>query len=224
MTRAKVALVTAAVVAGGAALLWCMMAYTPMRRFLPGTLRGDLRAQYVEAALRLDSLEHSARMTEVYLTNLMTIMREDFDGQSPVTSLEAVPEAGADSLLAATEAEKAFLQRYEDEARFNLSVLAPIAAEGMVFTSPSPSPQVAAAVYRGTVLGVTVGADGRSTVTVQHPNDFVSIYEGLRDVYVDKGRKISAGQRIGSLPPATQLTFELWHNGTKLDPEEYIPL
>ena len=220
MTTLRVALVSAAVAAGGAALVWCVMAYTPMRRLLPGALTHDLRAQYVEVALKLDSLEQAARANDAYMANLLNIMRGEV-AIEPAAAVE-VPEARIDSLLAASEAEKAFVRRYEDEERFNLSVLAPLAAEGMVFTSPMPVPGVAAAAYRGTVVGVTVGTDGLSTVTVQHPNDFISMYSGLRDVYVDKGRKVIGGQRIGSAPVRQAPGFELWHGGSELDPEDYI--
>lgn len=222
MTRARVALVSATVIAGGAALIWCVMAYTPMRNLLPGSLRGDLRAQYVEAALRLDSLENAARMNEAYLNNLLTIMRDQVEGQNVAAPGEIVPESAVDSLLAASEAEKAFVRSYEDEERFNLSVLAPIAAEGMVFTSPNPTAGIAASPYRGTVLAVTTDANGLTDLIIQHPNDFVSVFEGLRDVYVEKGRKLVAGQRVGAATSSSQFSFSLWHNGSVLNPEDYI--
>lgn len=220
MTTWRVVLVAAAVAAGVAAIVWCAMAYTPMRRLLPGALKYDLRAQYVEVALKLDSLEQAARANDAYIANLVNLMRGEVT-EAPVSAVE-VSDSRIDSLLAASEAEQAFVRRYEDEERFNLSVLAPIAAEGMVFTSPLPVPGVAAAAYRGTVVSVVIGTDGLSTVTVQHPNDFISVYSGLRDVYVDKGRKVVGGQRIGTAPSRERPGFELWHGGTALDPEEYV--
>lgn len=220
MTTWRVVLVAAAVAAGVAAIVWCVMAYTPMRRLLPGALKYDLRAQYIEVALKLDSLEQAARANDAYIANLVNLMRGEAP-EAPASAVE-VPEARIDSLLAASEAEKAFVRRYEDEERFNLSVLAPIAAEGMVFTSPLPVQGIAAAAYRGTVVSVAVGTDGLSTVTVQHPNDFISVYSGLREVYVDKGRKVAGGQRLGSAPGRERPGFELWHGGSQLNPEDYI--
>ncbi|MDE5632416.1 MAG: M23 family metallopeptidase, partial [Muribaculaceae bacterium] len=124
--------------------------------------------------------------------------------------------------------------------RFNLSVLAPIAAEGMIFASPVPSTatveplstggvsavQPAAlpvsAVYRGSVTGLYYDGDGRAVVTVQHPNDFVSVYSGLDDVFVVKGAKVAASQRIGHTSAGRPLVFELWHNGALLAPGDYV--
>ena len=142
----------------------------------------------------------------------------------------------------ATEAERQFVRSYEEEERFNLSVLSPIAAEGMIFTSPvtsstsiepmpSQSPGVrikggsnlpVAAVYRGSVIAVNPQPDGTTSVILQHPNDFISIYSGLDDVFVGKGKKVAAGQRIGHSQGKTPVVFELWHNGTALNPEDYI--
>lgn len=241
MTRTRVAIVTAAVIAGGAALIFFIMAYTPMRRLLPDSLSGDLRNRYLETAMRLDSLEQKARLNDAYIANLATILTDNIPEDSAMARA-AEKVMLDDSLLQASETERAFLRRYEDEARFNLSVLSPIAAEGMVFSAPvgagvelselpggnagvrltSAGAAAVSAVYRGTVTGVYTRPDGTTAVTVQHPNDFISVYDGLGDVFVDKGSKVGAGQRIAHTSPAHATTFELWHKGVPLDPREYI--
>ena len=199
MTRTRVWIVSLASLAAIMALLWVVVAFTPLRQLLPGALKGDLPAVDV-----------------------------------------------TDSLLAASEAEMQFVRSYEEEERFNISVLAPIAAEGMVFSSPLPSAislsdivptngikgitatanavTPVSAVYRGTVISVATGADGLSTVTVQHPNDFLSVYQGLGDVFVEKGSKVEAARRIGNIPSKGRVVFELWHKGSPLDPAEFIAI
>lgn len=240
MSPWRVVLGAAGCLAAFAALIFVVIAWTPLRTLLPGSLRGDLRLRYIETAMRVDSLDRLTQANEAYLSNLLSIMRDEI----PETEIPEMDRteitAREDSLLAASEAERAFVRRYEEEERFNLSVLAPIAAEGMVFSSPVPAgtPYRAAttpglrienrstipvtAVYRGTVVGVYESADGTSTITIQHPNDFVSVYSGIGDVFTDKGDRIRAGQRIGHTTGRSALTFELWHNGTALDPNEYI--
>ena len=194
MTRVRVVIVSVAAMLALVALVWAVIVYTPLRHFVPGTLKGDLRAQYLETALRLDSLEQNARANEAYLASVLAIMRGETDSIVPA-AVPAVPETpSADSLARASAAERRFVSRYEEEERFNLSVLAPIAAEGMIFASPVPSTATVeslasggvsavqaavlpvSAVYRGTVTGIYYDNDGRAVVTVQHPNDFVSDY------------------------------------------------
>ena len=43
MTSAKVIIVSTAVIAGFAALIWLIIAFTPMRRLLPESLSGEVR-------------------------------------------------------------------------------------------------------------------------------------------------------------------------------------
>ncbi len=241
MTRTRVILVSLAVVAGTLALLWVIMAYTPMRGLLPGALRGDLRGQYLETALRLDSLEQAARINSAYLANIVAVMTDDLPEDS-VRALATEQVYAADSLLAATEAEKRFVESYRQEERFNLSVLAPIAAEGMIFGSPVPvemsrditddgkalemtsgRSMPVTSVYRGTVISTGTDGNNRYTVTVQHPNDFVSIYTGLGELFVAKGKKVSGGQALGQTAARGTFTFELWHNGSALNPTDYLP-
>ena len=241
MTRVRVVIVSVAAMLALVALVWAVIVYTPLRHFVPGTLKGDLRAQYLETALRLDSLEQNARANEAYLASVLAIMRGETDSIVPA-AVPAVPETpSADSLARASAAERRFVSRYEEEERFNLSVLAPIAAEGMIFASPVPSTATVeslasggvsavqaavlpvSAVYRGTVTGIYYDNDGRAVVTVQHPNDFVSVYSGLTDVFVNKGAKVAASQRIGHAAAGRRLVFELWHNnGALLAPGDYV--
>ena len=249
LTRAKVVLASAAVIAALAALVFVAIVYTPIGRYLPIGMQEDVRTNYLDAAIKLDSLENVIRRNDAYLGNILTILSDTEEKRaltadtSAASGLKDLKEAEADSLLRASEAEKRFVRQYEAGERFNLSVLAPIAAEGMVFYSPSGSSvrveddddtssdrvtlasggrvTAATAVYSGTVVGVYSGASG-FTILVQHPNDFISVYSGLGEVFVGKGRKVSAGQRIGHCTDGRPLSFELWHSGSPLNPREYI--
>lgn len=216
--------VAAAVVVGALiSLISVIFMFTPLGALLPGHLDGDLRSQYLDAALRIDSLERAARSHEAYADNIRRI----FAGEAPDTAgrTVAAPATVADSLLEASEAERRFVRQFDARERFNLSVLSPIAAEGMIFESPVENIAGAGnidAVYRGTVTGVTRTSGGSYTVTVQHPNDFLSVYSRLDEVYVDKGAKVMSGQRIGRTASGNRLDFELWHAGSLLDPQQYV--
>lgn len=240
MTRAKVIAGTVTVVAAGAALVWLIMAYTPMRRLLPPNLGGDLRGRYIETALRLDSLQHAARINDAYISNIVSILSDSIPEDSAMR-IAAEKVLAADSLLFASDAEREFVRQYTEEERFNLSVLSPIAAEGLIFTPPmsaitSVEPTssgvtvtggreaAVTSVYRGTVVSLTTDSRARTTVVVQHPGDFISVYTDLAETYVQRGAKIAGAQRIGRTAADGTAGFELWHNGTPLNPGEYISL
>ena len=85
-------------------------------------------------------------------------------------------------------------------------------------------------VERGTVLAVEEQADGSLSVIIQHTEGYVSAYKNLGETLVRKGQTVQSGAVIGrihtsaseSIEEVNTLTFELWHNGTAIDPALYI--
>ena len=242
-SRARVLIGSILFVAAVAALMFVLIFFSPVRKLLPGRLEGDLRSRYVDMAMRLDSIEQHSRANDLYITNLRNILAGSADTTTIVEqSLTAYSRAAADSMLAPSEAEREFVQLYEASDRFNLSVLTPIAAEGMAFYSPVPDaltepetdPKTNAvsfsqpdrlpisATYRGSVISVYSDPKGLKTVIVQHPNDFISVYSGLADCFVVPGARVVAGERIGHSGMGNTFKFELWHNGAATEPTDYI--
>lgn len=215
--RARIALIAA--IASIVSLVVVVFTLTPLGGWIWG--ERDLRNQYVEMSLRLDSLNAVASVNAAYAANIAAILSDSLPADSSAYR-PPMPEV-TDTLPEASEAERLFVERFESESRFNLSVLSPIAAEGMIFESPvrevgAGGPVMA--VYRGTVIGVFVAPDGSQTILIQHPNDFISSYASLTDSYVSKGSKVVAGQRIGHAEH--EPAFELWRGGTALDAHKYI--
>ena len=218
LTGIKAHIFVLAVIASIVSLVVVFFTFTPVGRWIWG--EKTLRDQYIDLSMRLDSINAVASVNENYMANIAAILSDSLQADTiPIL----VQSATTDTLIGAGEAEKRFVEQFESDRRFNLSVLAPIAAEGMIFESPvarvgEGGPVMA--VYRGTVVGVYVGPDGLYDITIQHPNDFISTYSGLDNVYVAKGAKVVAGQRLGSSD--NEAVFELWRGGVALDPAKYI--
>lgn len=227
-----------------AGLLWlAAVVYTPLRNLLPARFTYELRDRYTDMSARVDSINEVSDMYGRYLSNLHSILADslhDGTGRDQKTEVHDIP---LDSLLTATEREKTFVRNFEDRERFNLSVLSPIAAEGMVFFPPlllsdpdiivtgEPIPSVSvtapaatgvSAIYRGTVLSINYTSGRGFTVIIQHPNDFVSVYSNLTETFCVRGAMVAGGERIGLTAARKPLSFELWHNGTPLSPLDYI--
>lgn len=221
LTRALI--VGGALVAAAVSLIIVLVVFTPVGTFFTGRLPGQMRDDYMRLAMRLDSVADVARINDAYASNIVAILTDSVSAPDIAeTQAEAIP---VDSLLPASEAEKRFVKQFEAREQFNLSVLSPIAAEGMIFEPPTASANgvgPVAAVYRGTVIAAGTDEHGRGSVMVQHPNDFISVYAPLSEVYVEKGRNVQSGQRLGLSTTEAPLLFELWHSGTPLDPSLYI--
>lgn len=224
----QVVMAGALVVAAIASLVAVIFMFTPLGLLLPGQLSGEERRGYTDAALRIDSLERVSAVQVAYTRNLINILDDSLPevNEAELAAAATASPSVIDTLISAGESERRFVKQFEQDSRFNLSVLSPIAATGMIFESPSMTDTGAGpvmAVYRGTVVSVFYDPDGWSTAIVQHPNDFITVYDNLDEVYIDRGDKVVAGQRIGEATAARPLAFELWHGGTKLAPATYIP-
>ncbi len=227
-------------------IFWLLLlGFTPLGAILPGRMPNELRDKYVHLAVRLDSISAASTINNRYTDNIRAILEGPSDTTATPQIQPQIQEIPLDSLMQASDAEKRFVNSYDDTERFNLSVLSPIAAEGMPFYPPVPSaldvsvniapgdiPAATisvgkatpiSAVYRGTVLSTYYTTGRGLTVVVQHPNDFISVHTGLSDLFVKRGDKVNAGTRLGlASSDRYPLTFELWHNGSPLDPTDYI--
>ncbi len=87
----------------------------------------------------------------------------------------------------------------------------------------------ARAVFNGVVSRVFVTPGYNSTIIVRHGN-YLTIYANLSDVYVKAGDKVTTGQNLGRIfsdyqdGNRTILTFQVWKERTKLNPELWLNL
>lgn len=84
----------------------------------------------------------------------------------------------------------------------------------------------ARAVFGGTVSEVQAVKGANKAVMVRH-GDFITIYNNLSKVYVNRGDDVSLGQDIGEVATSstsgkTTLYFLIYRNMDKLDPSEWI--
>ncbi|MDO4482714.1 MAG: M23 family metallopeptidase [Bacillota bacterium] len=77
---------------------------------------------------------------------------------------------------------------------------------------------------RGMVESVERDETGGYTVTVKHDGGLASRYLGCTRVYAEKNRTVNQGQVIAEADGEgiRTLTFEIWKNGVKENPGEYI--
>lgn len=249
MSQTRVILSVIAIIAAGVCAISSIIVLTPIRTLLPGYLKTTQRQENILNSLRIDSLLTEANINSAFLNNINDILSDNIETipsetNVPDSATRAIP---IDSIINASDNERQFIQQYEDQERFNLSVLAPIVAEGMMFYTPftsatidnsddssptqlliiAPSLSPVSSVYNGTVIDSYYTPSNSNVIIIQHPNDFISIYSGIGETFVSKGDKVITGQRIGitqSKPAGRRHTsaFELWHKGTPLPPLDYI--
>ena len=84
------------------------------------------------------------------------------------------------------------------------------------------------AIYDGKVKEVKEDATLGNTITIEHENGVLSVYQSINDILVKEGDSVSVGQKIAksstsniSTDLGNHLYFELIVNGLSVNPENY---
>lgn len=229
------------------ALCFLIVAYTPVRKLLPGYLREAERDSALECVMRVDSMSRALSRERFYLDNLLTVLDTDRTPKDSTGLIANLHPMTTDSLLGPSSAEQRFRAEMEEKEKYNISVLTPLAAEGMVFSpvseeavitaqsSKSPVAQIqlsrgnpVCSIADGTVLDVHYDTRSRGyRILIQHPRGFVSRYSRLANPLVDVGDHLNAGQIIslqtdgrGSSP--STITLEMWRDGDSMIPAQFL--
>ncbi|MBD3422658.1 MAG: peptidoglycan DD-metalloendopeptidase family protein [Chitinivibrionales bacterium] len=96
---------------------------------------------------------------------------------------------------------------------------------GLDFVAEKGTAVVAAA--DGVVAAVEKRKDWGLRVKIKHQYGFQTVYAHLASVKTGKGRKVSRGDVVGTigssgLSTGTHLHYEMWLDGTQVDPEKYL--
>lgn len=226
-----------------------LIAFTPLREFIPGYPDGETRKGYVKNALRADSLERVLKQWENYYANINTIL----NGGVPLTIESKADTAKHSRTVEYARSKEDSLLRNQIEAdqMYNLSFnssgntktntfffIPPV--KGIVTNRYSPlqnhygidlvaAPnEVVLAVAKGTVILADWTIETGYTIAVQHENNFISVYKHNSKLLKRQGDVVGAGDAIaiignsGELTTGPHLHFELWQNGNTLDPSKFI--
>lgn len=225
----------------------CVIAFTPLKNSLPGYMRDEQRSATQESILRLDSLIAEYEKNQAFIDNFLTVIDTGREPAEPTdTNVFDLESIKADSILATSKREKEFIDMMQQREKYNVSVLAPLAAEGTRFYPVHPegvfteetknSKQGKIALPKGSTISSI--ADGKVvsvcspnlnsiyTIIVQHNNGFMSKLSGSGKPLVAEGENVSGGQPIAMMPGKgignSIIQVELWRNGDALTPYQYL--
>ena len=226
-----------------------IIAFTPLRNYLPGYMNTEVREQVVINALRADSLQRMLERQQMYILNIQDIIRGTVKVDS-VYSIDSLTMVRSEELMARTQAEDEFRKQYEETERYNLTTIdnAP-SVTGLIFFRPtrgmvssafdankkhfgidiaaSPNESVLSTLD-GTVIMATYTAETGYVIQVQHNQNLISVYKHCGSLLKKEGDAVKAGEAIalvgntGEKTTGPHLHFELWNKGRALDPSKYI--
>ncbi len=228
-----------------------LIAYTPIREFIPGFPDGETHKNIIQNVYRLDSVEQALKENEQYIRNIKTILNgetpQNYNNLSQISDSSIV---SSDSIsLSISEKDSLFRLRIEQENEFDmlsanvdikedLNLFPPM--QGLLTNKYKPESKHYGvdiiskrtkdvfSCYRGTVIYASWSLETGYVVQIQHPRNLISVYKHLEIISVKQGDKIAIGKRIGktgdvgTLSTGTHLHFEIWRNGEPINPVELI--
>ena len=81
-----------------------IVAFTPLRNYLPGYMNSEIRAQVVENALRVDSLQQLVNRQNLYIMNIQDIFQGKIKADT-IHSIDSLTNLREDSLMERTQRE-----------------------------------------------------------------------------------------------------------------------
>ena len=233
------------------AAVYCVIAFTPVRTFIPGYPDAHSKRAAIQNAIRIDSLENVIYRWELYSENLRRVV----EGEEPLKIDSLINASRSSSRQISDEAtltlkDSLLRQQVRKEEQFDISGTEKrnLPIEGLHFFTPlkgvvsqgydqavhpyiditAPSGSVVKAVLDGTVINDSWSEDTGYTVQIQHDGDIISIYKHNEKLLKKTGDKVTAGSPIalvgntGKLSTGEHLHFELWYKGETVDPTRYI--
>ena len=221
-----------------------LILYTPIKNVLPGYSE-SIRHQLIEQTAVVDSLGTSLEVQRRYLLVIRDVVAGQVQSDT-VQTLDSMQIVMGEQLLQAkNEATADFIAQYEQKEKDNLllfdvqSVTPAVTffrpANGSVVTHYSEQDQQYSveiltadnasvmSVLAGTVVNANYNINNTYTVVIQH-GAYLSVYRNMEKALKQTGQTVQAGECIGICQKNQPLDFQLWENGTCLNPELVIAL
>lgn len=232
-------------------LIVSVIAYTPVREFIPGYPDENTLRTIHENALRTDSLAMEIERRDRYFENMKLII----SGKKPNNYTNAADTSTkVESINFTRSSEDSIIREmFEGKPEYSLSVVSSKTKIGSIsqlhFFPPvkgivtnsynsgvnhygtdvvSGANEVVKSTLEGTVIMATWTLETGWVIQVQHSNNIISIYKHNAELLKRVGDYVKAGEPIaiignsGELTTGPHLHFELWYNGVPLNPEDYI--
>jgi len=244
-TRWRLALVIVASFLVSLLIAWTLIVLTPLKRLTPGYTDSDMRRELVEAVIRIDSLQARADLQTEYIDNMRSVLVPQAKPEASDSAGVVLGDFNPDDLLDPSEREQVFISRMNDRERSRGRTPAYASPEGIYFISPAegalpvkdkervnallfrvPQGEFVNAIADGKVVDKYRMQDGY-VLLLQHSGGYLTKYSMVASPLVDQGERVDGGEPlasavIGAGRNLDKVRIEMWHNGNKLNPADYI--
>ncbi|AUC85607.1 peptidase M23 [Polaribacter sp. ALD11] len=231
------------------ALTTVLIAFTPIKEYIPGYSSSKLKATAVKLTFEADSLKQKLAILENYTKALRPVLTGEITSED-IDSLQVEARQAVinESELDATREDSLFREKVDTETRFailnnsksNVKIVffAPLTGNisqdfdasskhfAVDIVAKTGTPIKAAA--DGTVIFSGWSADTGYTIILKHNKDYISVYKHNGNLLKQQGDFVKSGEVIasvgstGELSTGPHLHFELWKGGYAINPINFI--
>ena len=226
--------------------------FTQLRELVPGYSSSDLLNRAIYLTQKTDSLERQIELNNKFYKSIEDVLSgktDEFIERDNITVDSSLNEKNFFSI--SPNSEDSILRNYVDsQDKFNLTINE-LVIENKMFFSPIKGDitqtfnfeenhfaiDIAAdigtpvkSILDGKILFSEWSVDTGHVIIVDHGDNIVSVYKhnskSLKEQndFVQAGEVIAYSGNQGSLSSGPHLHFELWKNGTPIDPEPLLNL
>jgi len=228
-----------------------LIAFTPLREYVPGYSSTALKKKAADLTYQLDSLENIYRVNDTKLEAMISVIRGDESVINYENRLDSIVKANEnlnEEDLYASSADSLFRTEIENQDKFNVNKIASSEISTTLFAPVTGTITThfnskdnhyaidiatkknapIKAIADGTVIFSEWSVDTGYVIILDHGNSLLSAYKHNSQLFKTQGELVKSGEVIanagsaGELSTATHLHFELWYNGYPIDPTNFM--
>lgn len=233
-------------------LVISLVAFTPLREYIPGYGNVAERKQILQLSIMADSLEQTLSARDLYISNLVNVLTDKVEGK-PERPKKDTSGKYKNVNTQPSEADRIFRKEIENTKNAELlsatsslkagvlsNTLFFMPVKGLVVTSfnagenhfgcdiVSKKDELIKSTLDGTVIfaGFT-NSDGYE-LHIQHTGNIISVYKHNSTLLKRVGDRVKSGESIavignsGESSKGPHLHFEIWYNGVPVNPEDVL--
>jgi len=232
------------------ALTTVLIAFTPLREYIPGYSSTALKRKATILSYKTDSLQKVIVMNEKYYGSIKKVLQGDMSAVdfNRDSIIEAVKLEASEVDLRPTPEDSLLREKVDKEDKYNLFESATSSTNFVLFppvNGPVSEPYnlkekhyavdiVVAkdAPVKATADGIVIFSEWTATtgyvIIIEHSYGLISIYKHNASLTKSQGDLVKAGEVIatagnsGELSTGPHLHFELWNDGYPINPTNFI--
>jgi len=226
-----------------------LIAFTPLREYIPGYSSTVLKKKATELAYRTDSLQQKLLANEQYLASIRKVLTGDVSAEqlNKDSIFEAVQQEINEALFLPSREDSLLREKVRQEDKYN-PLLEDPAIDFVLFPPASgtitedynpenrhyavdivtPKNSPVKAVADGVVIFAEWTVETGYVIIIKHPYDLISVYKHNASLTKQQGDLIESGEVIatsgntGEYTTGPHLHFELWSEGYPINPRNFI--